>query len=68
MNYQNLVGDFARRTRINLETIRTFQKAKPDPQVYEVTQLINSMLGLLILPPHRFIESVPQKSVLQALP
>ena len=63
MNYQDLVRDFAYRTRVNLNTLRELQKAKSKSEVYEVTQLINSMLGLLIFPQQRFVESIPQKSL-----
>jgi hypothetical protein len=60
MNYQDLVRDFAQRTRANLETLRSFQKAQPDVEVYEVTQLINSMLGLLVFPQQRYFDHIPE--------
>ena len=60
MAYQNLVRDFASRTRANLETLRDFQKAQSDVEVYEVTQLINSMLGLLVFPQQRYIDRIPK--------
>jgi hypothetical protein len=56
MKYENLLHDFADRTRVNLELI---QKAhRTGGSGYEVTQLINSLLGLLVLPAERF--SIPQ--------
>jgi len=58
MDYQHLVRDFAKRTRHNLEVIRKRCPAQGD-EVYEVTQLINSMLGLLVLPKERYYESIP---------
>ncbi|MEI7795868.1 MAG: HEPN family nuclease [Methylococcaceae bacterium] len=50
MNYQDLVVDFAKRTAENLETLRQLKQSQPDAEIYEVTQLINSMLGLLVFP------------------
>jgi hypothetical protein len=60
MDYQNLVRDFAHRTRYNLDTLRNLQKTKPDLEVYEVTQLINSMLGLLVFPQQRYFDHIPK--------
>lgn len=60
MEYQNLVKDFAYRTRVNLETLRQLQKSQPKLEIYEVTQLINSMLGLLVFPQQRYIECIPK--------
>ena len=60
MNYQDLVRDFARRTRVNLETLRVLKETRPDIELYEVTQLVNSMLGLLVFPQQRFYEHVPK--------
>lgn len=47
------VKDFGERTRKNLDVIERISNEQQDaiePQVYEVTQLINSLLGLLIIP------------------
>ena len=60
MNYQNLVQDFAHRTRDNLETLRNLQKTQPDIKVYEVTLLINSMLGLLVFPQQKYFDHIPK--------
>ena len=76
MEYKDLVDDFAKRTRINLSIFRRIQKEYPeiieryrkvDPQIgmYEVTQLINSMLGLLIFPREDFIGKIPQKTIME---
>lgn len=59
MQYQNLVKDFAHRTRRNLEVIEQTKAAQPDADVYEVTQLINSMLGLLVFPQQAYYEAIP---------
>lgn len=61
MEYQDLVRDFAKRTQHNLKVIRKHH-AKGD-EVYVVTQLINSMLGLLVLPKEHFYESIPTTSL-----
>lgn len=58
MNYESVIRDFAPRTRTNLRTIEDLQ-AKGG-EAYEVTQLVNSMLGLLVFPRERFIEQIPQ--------
>lgn len=74
MEYKQLVEDFAKRTRINLNIFRRIQKEHPeiircykkeDPQtdMYEVTQLINSLLGLLVFPREEFVGKVPHKSI-----
>lgn len=58
MEYKDLVKDFAKRTRANLALIRT--AAKAGQEAYEVTQLINSMLGLLVFPQQEFHEKIPE--------
>jgi len=61
MNYESVIHDFAERTRKNLRIIEKLQ-AKGD-EAYEVTQLLNSMLGLLVFPRERFIDRIPQTSL-----
>lgn len=63
MDYQNLVRDFARRTLHNLEVIRKHKKC--GVEAYEVTQLINSMLGILVLPKEHYYERIPTTSLNQ---
>ncbi|WP_366131037.1 HEPN family nuclease [uncultured Halomonas sp.] len=61
MDYENVVRDFARRTRVNLEIV---EKSKNNfGHGYEITQLINSCLGLLILPQQRFMDSIPKTPI-----
>ena len=60
MDYQDLVRDFAYRTRKNNEALLNLQKVQPEVEVYEVTQLINSMLGLLVFPQQRFLNHIPR--------
>jgi hypothetical protein len=58
MMYEDLVRDFAARTRRNLEFINQHH-SDSEAEVYEVTQLINSLLGLLVFPQQRFIDQIP---------
>ncbi len=61
MNYHDLIIDFAERTRHNLNVLRDIQKNMSDKYtVFEVTQLINSMLGLLVFPQQTYINKIPQ--------
>ncbi|MEJ5226809.1 HEPN family nuclease [Thermodesulfovibrio sp.] len=58
MQYKDLLKDFTKRTKRNLEVIEQLQKR--GEEVYEVTQLVNSCLGLLVFPKERFIEQIPE--------
>jgi hypothetical protein len=53
-----VVCDFAQRTLVNLKFIEKhytkFRKGEEEIEVYEITQLINSMLGLLVFPKETF--------------
>jgi hypothetical protein len=60
MNYQHLVKDFALRTQKNLHTLRNLQTSDPKSEVYEVTQLISSMLGLLVFPQQQYVTNIPK--------
>jgi hypothetical protein len=60
MEYQDVVKDFARRTRTNLEFIRAERANNPKLEIYEVTQLINSLLGLLVFPQQKYINEIPK--------
>lgn len=58
MEYQNeVIIDFARRTRANLEFIEHAEKC--GESVFEVTQLANSLLGLLVFPREHYMERIP---------
>lgn len=59
MEYQNVIRDFARRTRHNLTVLRNLQAQHPELEIYEVTQLVNSMLGLLVFPQQQYIRNIP---------
>ena len=60
MNYQHVVRDFAERTRSNLHLLRKLQEDHPNLEIYEVTQLINSMLGLLVFPRESYVDRIPK--------
>ena len=55
--HEEVVIDFARRTRANLEFIE--KSADRRESVFEVTQLANSLLGLLVFPREHYMESIP---------
>jgi hypothetical protein len=61
MEYRNLVEDFARRTRENLRILRAAHER--GEHIYEVTALINSMLGLLVFPQQKYVNSIPETSL-----
>lgn len=56
---ESLVLDFAERTRSNLELVAHEAQAG-NASAFEVTQLINSLLGLLVFPRERFLEDIPE--------
>lgn len=58
MNYDHLVHHFAGRTLKNLAVIKKHHETG-DVEVYEVTQLINSALGLVVMPRKRFLNEIP---------
>lgn len=59
MMYENLIHDFARRTLANLDAVAHLRRQNSEIQFYEVTNLINSMLGLLIFPQQAFVNRIP---------
>jgi hypothetical protein len=61
MEYQNLIEDFARRTRDNLRHLQALKSS--GAEVYEVTALVNSMLGLLVFPQQRYVNSIPETPI-----
>lgn len=50
MNYESIEYDFIDRTLKILKQYDSFKHTLPDPEQYEVTLLINSLLGLLLFP------------------
>lgn len=61
MEYSVLVKDFAKRTRHNLEIIRAHKEQ--NQEAYEVTQLVNSLLGLILLPKEKSCLKLPKTSL-----
>jgi hypothetical protein len=55
MNYDNLVVDFIKRTKSNLEYV----ELNKNDNLFEFTQLINSLLGIVVLPRERSLKSIP---------
>ena len=58
MVYEDVVRDFALRTRRNLELVERL--AAYEDEAYEITQLVNSMLGLLVFPQQRYVNRIPR--------
>ena len=59
MSNFDLEDEFIARTQKNLIVIECLKEK--GVKVYEVTQLLNSMLGLLIFPKERFFEKIQNK-------
>ena len=57
MSGYELEDEFISRTEKNLRAIEKL--SQEGESVYEVTQLINSLLGLLVYPRERFFETIP---------
>ena len=63
---RNTVYDFMRRTEANLNRIE--EHAASDPNTYfEVTQLINSAIGLLMFPSEDILELLPKRRLSEFL-
>lgn len=56
--HKDFIIDFARRTRANLAFIDSAEER--GAKVYEVTQLANSLLGMLVFPREHYMRSVPE--------
>ena len=55
--FQEFVSDFSGRTKQNIRVIDSIYNEhddNPDKKVYEVTQLINSLFGMIILPYEKY--------------
>ena len=57
MMYEEVIRDFAERTRANLRAIERLQSE--GGRVYEITQLVNSTLGLLVFPQQKYVNQIP---------
>ncbi len=64
INHKDLVYELARRTVHNLEFVnhQADGQSESDPRVFEVTQLINSLLGLVVLP-HELAQGISAKRI-----
>jgi len=65
--YKDVVRDFIGRTRRNLDLVREHAEAEgahgvadEDRRAFEVTQLVNSMLGLLVFPQQKYFNAIPR--------
>jgi hypothetical protein len=58
MMYEDVIRDFANRTKKNLAAIE--QLHLDGAEVFETTQLVNSCLGLLVFPQQKFIDRIPE--------
>ena len=65
INPDDILLDFARRTKMNLEYIEEKVKSEPNNELFEVTQLVNSLLGLLVFPFEKYRRKIPDKSLKQ---
>lgn len=63
MMYEDVIADFAKRTEANLHAIRGLKKNDGQAPVFEVTQLVNSMLGLLVFPQQRYLDRIPETPI-----
>jgi hypothetical protein len=66
MNYEDVLLDFVRRTRENLELTEQWRLEHRDARFNEVTHLINSLLGFIVLPKERVLERLRQVEVTRA--
>ena len=62
MRYEKLIEDFVDRTKQNLSVIIE-GLLKDGVKVFETTQLINSCLGLIVLPREQDLQRIPKKSL-----
>jgi hypothetical protein len=62
MKYQYLVRDFAKRT---IDNVKLLEKHYGSKDRYEVTQLINSLYGLVIIPKEKALSYIPELNLQQ---
>jgi len=62
MEYRDFIADFAHRTLLNLDHIQA-QADSGKGDVYPVTQLWNSLLGLIVLPRERDLSRIPETAM-----
>lgn len=64
MEYTDLIADFARRTIRNLDHVQE-EERRGAANVFPVTQLWNSLLGLIVLPRERDMRRIPRTPMVQ---
>ena len=62
MEYTDFIADFSQRTLWNLDHVQA-QALNGNDDVFPVTQLWNSLLGLIVLPRERDLHRIPKKPV-----
>lgn len=60
--YKDTLACFIERTKINLKTIKDISANDSAQAVFETTQLINSLLGLIVLPQQELFSTIPNTS------
>lgn len=63
MMYEDVIANFAKRTDANLRTIRQLAREGGVTPAFEVTQLVNSMLGLLVFPQQQYLDRIPETPI-----
>lgn len=63
MNYENKVLDIVRRTNENLVATDRWRAGDPSTPFHEVTNLVNSLLGLIVLPKEEILDDMRQVEV-----
>lgn len=58
MVYEHVIRDFAQRTLRNMRVIDELKEQ--GQEVYEITQLVNSTLGLLVFPQQGYVKRIPR--------
>jgi HEPN pEK499 p136 len=61
MLYEEVIQNFAKRTRKNLSIIEKLER--DGEEVFEITQLVNSCLGLLVFPQQAFMDRIPKTPI-----
>lgn len=74
MKYDNVIYDFINRTRANLRLIEEHSAKAPqsddegliegndkEAKAFEVTQLVNSLLGLVVFPQQHYRDQIPEE-------
>lgn len=65
MNLKDKEKDFIKRTTANLKFIQKCVKEEDGQELYEVTQLVNSLVGLLIVPQQKFFRNINDNYIQQ---